>query len=544
MKRANRRVRERGIALITALWMSVVFLVLIGGLLSELAGEMVDVGTHQNSMKALDAAYAGVENMVLDIEENASGVGHATPAPINYTYPAPSTVSYSASVTNVWNTNSGLVYYEINSTGTENNSGQQRQVRALVRSFPYSYYEQFTAGNSNNIYYVTGEQFDGPVYNGGTMNIWYQDPGTPIFNNVVQTVSTPAFYQGAGKSSVSLSNVIWGDVTGSGGSSALNITPSPMALPMYQDNLTVASEAFYGDPNHTSQLPTPGSNGLYVNGGPALSGSGTLKSGLYMQGDVIVTPCSGACGSYSGNNQVLYLQTTGGASGIGANYTVAIDYNAQTTTITQTSGCSSSCTVTYSGVPSGQPPAGSAAANGAIFVDGNVTLDSNGGVCSGANCGIIHGDFDIAVPDYTTDHAHTITLGGGAPGIVYKDQSSTSTDELGIWANDINVTSSTTTGYEFDGDILTGYYGECPGNCTDGKFANTKYNNGTVQGTFTFHGGLIQDTMGAMGVSSGGTLISGFSRKYVYDPRLAANPPPGFPITNHYDIVAWLDEGV
>ncbi len=65
--------------------------------------------------------------------------------------------------------------------------------------------------------------------------------------------------------------------------------------------------------------------------------------------------------------------------------------------------------------------------------------------------GTVHGDFSIAVPDYSTDNAHTITLGGGAPGILYKDQSSTSTDELGIWANDITVNSTTTTGYEFDG---------------------------------------------------------------------------------------------
>jgi hypothetical protein len=530
MKRST-RARERGVALITALLMTVVFLVLIGGLMSQMIGELDAVGAHSRSAEALNAAYAGVEDMVLQIEENASGPGHVTPGTINYTYPAPSTVSYQASVSQTWNTSGGLVYYEIQSVGTETNSGQQRAVTALVRSFPYSYFEQFTAGNSGSVYYVTGETFDGPVYNGGSMNIWYQDPGSTIFNSTVQTVNTPSFYQGAGKTPVAMGSVNWNDVMAQG-SAAFSVGANPMQLPTFQSNLADASEAFYGNSTSASNVPAPGPNGIYINGHNAMAGpAGVLTTGIFMQGDLSMTPCSGTCGSYSGNNEVFTVKTAGATNPLGANYTIAIDYTANTTTITQTSGCVTGCTVTYTGVPSGQPSAGTTAANGSIFVNGNVTLNS----------GTIHGDFSLSVPDYTSDHNHTITLGGGAPGIVYKDKSSTSTDEFGIWANDISVNSSTTTGYEFDGSILTGYYGECPP-CTDGTFSNAKY-NGAVQGTFTFHGGLVQNVNGAMGISSGGTLVHGFDRQYQYDSRLAANPPPGFPITNRYDIVAWLDEG-
>ncbi len=532
MKRHSNRRTQRGIALITALLMTVIFLVLIGGLMSQMIAELDSVGAHSRSAEALNGAYAGVEDMVLQIEETASGPGHAAPSPINYTYPAPSTVSYSASVTSTWNSSSGLVYYLIQSTGTEDNSGQQRQVLALVKSSPYSYFEQFTAGNSGSVYYVTGEHFDGPVYNGGTMNIWYQTPGASIFNSTVNTVTTPSFYQGAGKSSVPYGSVDWNQVTGAGGQGALKIGTNPMQLPTFQDNLVDASEAFYGNSSHDSALPTPGANGIYINGHSAIAGpAGALQSGLYIQGNLTMTPCSGSCGTYSGNNEVWTLKNPGGANGIGANYTVAIDYTGMTTTVTQTSGCVTSCSVTYSGVLSGQPQAGSTSANGAIFDDGNVIIDS----------GTVHGDFSIAVPDYSTNNAHTITLEGGAPGVLYKDQSTTSTDELGIWANDISVNSTTTTGYEFDGDILTGYFGECPP-CTDGTFSNKNYTGG-VEGTFTFHGGLIQNVNGAMGISSGGVTVHGFDRQYVYDARLAANPPPGFPITNKYDIVAWLDQG-
>lgn len=528
--------KQRGVALITALLMSIVFLVLIGALMAQMIAELQDVGAHSNSTKALDAAYAGVENMVLEIEENASKAGKVTPPNISYAYPAPSTARYDSSVVNTWATTNGLVYYEILSTGTETNSGQTRTVDAIVKSFPYSYYEQFTAGNSGSVYYVSGENFDGPVYNGGTMNVWYQDPASPIFNSSVQTVTQPSWFQGAGKSAVSTANVVWGDVN-TGGSSAFQIGASPMELPTFQNNLAVSSEAFYGDANHISQLPTPGANGVYINGHSAIAGpAGNLSSGLYIQGDVKITPCSGGCGSYSGNNEVFTLAPTG-SNPIDNKYTLVLDYSANTTTIVQVTGCAPSCaSVTYSGVLSGQPPAGHSGGNGAIFVDGDVNLTS----------GTIHGDFAITVPDYTTDNAHTITLTGSAPGVVYKDQSSTSTDELGIWANDITVNSGTSTGYEFDGSILTGYYGEstppCGSHCSDGNFSNKNY-NGSVQGTFTFYGGLIQNSNGAMGISQSGSLVHGFSRKYKYDPRLAANPPPFFPITNRYDIIAWLDKG-
>ena len=524
MKHGPRPKRQRGIALITALLMTVIFLALIGALMAQMIGELQDVGAHSNSAKALDAAYAGVENMVLEIEENASGPGHVAPSPITYSYPS-STVSYSASATTTWNSSSGLVYYLITSTGTEGNSGQTRTVNALVRSFPYSYYEQFTAGNSGNVYYVTGERFDGPVYNGGTMNIWYQDPSAqPIFANSVMTVTNPSWYEGAGKTSVSQANVKWNDVMAGGSSSNFKIGTNPMQLPTFQNNLSVSSEAYYGDATHNGALPTPGGNGLYINGGPALSGSGQLKTGLYIQGNVKITPTSPGT-----NNEVFTIAPLGSPT-IPASYTVTVDFTNNRTTVAQTTGCPCS-SVTYTGTLSGQPKAGVTAGNGAIFVDGNVDLYS----------GTIHGDYSITVPDYTTDHGHIIQLRGNAPGILYKDQSSTSSDELGIWANDITVRATTSTGYEFDGSILTGYYGECPP-CTDGTFSDANY-NGSVEGTFTFYGGLIQNINGAMGISSGGSLVHGFSRNYKYDARLAANPPPGFPITNRYDIVAWLDEG-
>jgi hypothetical protein len=533
MKNSSRT--KRGVALITAMLMSVIFLALIGALMSQMIGELQMVGAHGNSAKALDAAYAGVENMVLKIEENASGPGHVAPAPISYNYPAPSTVKYDVSVIKTWNSSSGLVYYEIKSTGTETNSGQTRSVLALTKSFPYSYYEQFTAGSSSNIYYTSGEHFDGPVYNGSAMNVWYQDPSSPIFNSSVQTAQTPNFYQGAAKTPVAMSAVNWADVMLGGTSSNLKVSSNPMQLPTFQDNLALASESYWGDGRTITNVPVPpGGNGVYINQTTATAGTGSVKTGLFIEGNVKITPSSPTATT----EQFLLQPNPAGITSIPYSYTVTVDFSAKTTTVTQTSGCTTCPTATYTGVISGQPAFGSPAGNGAIFADGNVDLVS----------GVIHGDYSVAVPDYTSNHGHNITITGAAPGIVYKDQTSTSTDEFGIWANDVKLNVATTTGYEFDGSIMTGFFGQdnppyCPGaGCLDGNFSNQGY-NGSVQGTFTFYGGLIQNSQGAMGITSGGTLIHGFKRQYQYDSRLAANPPPGFPITNRYDIIAWLDQG-
>jgi len=511
--------------------MTMVFLVLIGALMGQMISELGSVGLHSNSAKALNSAYAGVENMVLNIEESATGAGAQIPANISYSYAAPSTEHYDVSLTKAWTTSNGLNYYDIVSTGTETNSGKTRTVEALVKSFPYSYFEQFTAGNSGNVYYTTGEVFDGPVYNGGSMNIWYQTASPPIFNRSVQTVAAPTYYEGVAKTQVA--NPIWADVA-SKGKKSFTIGTNPMALPGFQSNLQVASEAFYGDATvaHTANLPATPHNGIFINGHDANAGpNAPLTTGLYIQGDANITPCSATCGAYSGDNEVFTITPKGAKSPIDHSYKIVIDYTANTTSVVQTTGCASNCTDVYTGVLSGQPKAGTPAGNGAIFADGDITLKT----------GTVHGAFTLAVPDYVTDNDHTIILGGAAPGIVYLDKTAGSTDELGIWANDIVVNSTTTTGYEFDGSIMTGYAGECPP-CTDGTFANMDW-NGVPQGNFTFFGGLIQNVNGNMGVSSGGSQVSGFTRVYQYDARLASSPPPYFPITNKYDIIAWLDLG-
>ena len=67
------------------------------------------------------------------------------------------------------------------------------------------------------------------------------------------------------------------------------------------------------------------------------------------------------------------------------------------------------------------------------------------------------------------------------------------------------------------------------------------YNTGSLRGTLTVWGGLIQKLRGPVGTSSGGAIQTGYRKDYHYDSRVTAWTPPGFPLTGQYQEVAWTE---
>ena len=66
-----------------------------------------------------------------------------------------------------------------------------------------------------------------------------------------------------------------------------------------------------------------------------------------------------------------------------------------------------------------------------------------------------------------------------------------------------------------------------------------------LKGTLSLLGGLIQEARGPVGTHSAGTKITGYSKNYNYDPRMA-NPaggdlPPYFPTTGQYKKIYWKE---
>ncbi|HKW45511.1 MAG TPA: hypothetical protein VJN22_07625 [Candidatus Eremiobacteraceae bacterium] len=535
---------QRGVALITVILMVVVLLILAGALLDSTVSEAQGIGANGVSNQALNAAYAGVDDMVLKLEENTSGTNVGVPNPFTTTMNGDGVYAsqYSVSVTKQWSPSANFQYFLIESKGTAGLplGGPLEPVRtvdALVRTQPFSSYEMYSISEVNNfggtVYYTAAQHYDGAVYSGGPMNIMYNANGGAIFQAGVDTAVAPN-YRDVNFNPGQPPNC--STIDGTVGCSQMNVGGSPKALPTFLDNLLVASEAYYGDATHNSQNPpSPATNGLYINQAlPNGANGGALATGMYIEGDVTIY----ALGNTTGVNKQYYIfQVTGGPT-----YDVAIDFNAGggvgTTTVV-----SGGKTTIYTGVASGQPTGGSGG-NGSIFVNGNVTIgggtDSTGTVAKPAIGATIHGSYTIGVPDYITNHADNITLNKSIT-----DLDPSSDDVLALWANDIKVNNTTDTTVNVDALMLTGYYGECTiTTCNDGTLLNKSCTATTCGGgagrDLNILGSLVENVRGKLGTAVVGatTCATGFCRQMTYDNRLGSKPPPFSPTTNKYQIIA------
>lgn len=157
-------------------------------------------------------------------------------------------------------------------------------------------------------------------------------------------------------------------------------------------------------------------------------------------------------------------------------------------------------------------------ANGALFVTGgNLTVSGtlNGQLTMGTNR-------DVVV----------------AGNILYVDDprlKPNSDDMLGLIAErDVIISQSAPYNVEVDASIMA----------LDDNFIVENWWKGPAKGTLTVYGGIIQDERGPVGTFSGSTgkKLSGYSKNYLYDTRLANSPPPFYPTTGDYISLSWKEE--
>lgn len=518
--------KQRGVALLAVIALLVVFLIFVGAVMTQLAQEVNSSKTHGVSMKALAAADAGVRAMVVVIEENIAA-GKGDPGSIGYSYPEPAgppTTSYNAKILNSWLPQAfgGSRFYLIESDGTVNTGveNQTRVVRAIVRAQSLAQFASFSNYESNQfgktVWYTPNQHFDGLVYSGGPMHVEYDtaiNKNNPIFGRTVQTVLNPVFAEVQGGVPVD-DGSDWSNVV-NGGMPNFGVGVQPLGLPQPQKDVLVASEAFYGKANQiTNTYPTCGA-ALCMNQVDATSQKGVpLTTGMFITGNVAINATS------AGSQETFTITALPPSSF--APYTVVVDFGAKTTKVT-----SGGNTGTFTGVPSGDN--GPGMGNGALFVNGDATLKLGS---------VIQGQYTLAVPDYKGD-VHNIFLKGNGS-ITYNDPSK---DQLGLWANDV-IVSTNSSDITIDADIIAGWPGE-PG--TDGGFYNAKCTangcGGSSQGTLTINGGLAENMRGALGKFFAGGAHTGFDRKINYDTRFTTNPPPFNPVDGAYDVVGWEDMG-
>jgi hypothetical protein len=566
---------KRGIALIGVVGFLLVFLVFAGALVTQLANETNSTKMAAVSNRALSAADAGVQAMVEQIQSSLAQ-NLAVPAQVQYSYPepgaSPSVVSYLATVVNPPITANGLNYYVITSTGTFSATfgvGESmlltRTVRAIAVAQPISGYASLSNYETNKwgnpVWYVSTQHFDGPVYSGGPMRIDYATPAPspgptvePIFLSTVETVNQPVWAPNApGQNAGDWSDII------SGGSQQFTVNNTPVSLPQPAQNVYVASEAWQGNGNNTTSLPSGVSPGVYIDGSTsggedaAHTTQPTDTTGIYIETGT-TTQYNGSAtivSTVSNNTETMYI-TSPAWSGA---YQVVINY----TGFEQNGNCSGTTTVTFgnahhtfSGAPCGAPgPGVTNTGNGAIYADGNVQL---GCTASAASCGTtpnantdLVGSYAMATPDFGSwgGKANNITILGN---LTY-DAGSQLYDELGLWANDVILSTKSTAGITIDASIIAGYPGEPD---TDGDFYSANCNQNSCgnldQGTLTIFGGLIENIRGAVGELYAGNgpcgfPQCGFSRTIDFDSRLATSPPPFNPTTGNLKIIAWEDLG-
>jgi hypothetical protein len=522
--RRGARVRgQRGIALLSVIALMLIFVIFVGLAVIEMTRDVTNVHNEGVSNRALVAADAGVRAMVVAIEE-AISTGNAVPPSVSYSFPemlgSPS-VSYTASIANNWSPLAAkggptyFRYYLISAHGQVNNGlgVMTRTVNVIIRAQSDAGIADASTFGVNQwgvpVWYTPDQQINGPVYEGGPMHVDYDDKSTnPIFLSTVQTPNTPVWNDVQGGTTPT-TGADWSSII-SAGSSAFSIGGNPIALPNPASNLIVASEAFEGDPN-LGGFPTAAQcPAVCMNGGPAESGGGALNSGIFINAKATIGAAS------SGSTETFTI--TGGFP----TYTIKVDFSANTTTVTK-----GSSSVTYSGVPSGDSSGGG---NGAIYINGDATVKLGS---------VFQGDYVIAVPDFS-GFKNKITLGGSGS-LLY---SNSAKDLLGLWANDI-VLNTTSSNVVIDASMIAGWPGEIN---TDGGLYNAKCapsGCGVDQGTLTINGALMQNMRGAVGHFTSLTppIHTGFSRDINYDFRLAGSPPPFFPVTGSYGIVAWDDQG-
>jgi hypothetical protein len=78
----------------------------------------------------------------------------------------------------------------------------------------------------------------------------------------------------------------------------------------------------------------------------------------------------------------------------------------------------------------------------------------------------------------------------------------------------------------------------------DTSFTVEEWWVGPPKGTLSVYGGIIQSSRGPVGTfsSSTGNKLSGYSKDYVYDERMASTAPPFFPTTGLYEELLWQEQ--
>jgi hypothetical protein len=560
-RRSTRRQKNHGMAFATTMLvlLGVLVIMLVGtigggnGLMSEAGNGLQMASARANSTSALAVADAGVELTLQWLgAQSAPPSQHSALAPalwggspsgtrtaVNYPNPADSSSQFRVVIyPDANNTSQGEQGYLIESTGQCNQSVQT--IRVYVRSISLGRFNYLSDYSSSSFWTNGVNLFDGLVHCNNTDGkpagiLWHSNSSSPVFlENGSLTVSETAI-RWSHETTTTLqppaATTDWSAVAVSGQSSIHVGTPT-VPLPSNTDAERLAALAGTAAPSQTGVV-VPNSGGASI-------------GGIYIHGDasqITFTTLIDVLGL--GSIQVITI-TQKGSLGLPLVTVITVDATQNVTTYlsTQTTSLLPIANLAvYTGVP-----------NGVIYSDGNIGAPSGSTYVGGlsgtiANNGVSGGTI-THTSSWTVATAPTMTVAidgnleyltqrqasGGRPVAETSDSNFTlNAGTLGIVSDNIEVGARTTqlgstpTTVQVDAALVA------LNTCEAADHAMTS------TGTFVNNGIFVTEHAGSFGsISSGGSLLSGYTTTRYYDARIKTSPPPAFPsFTGVYEVVSW-----
>ncbi len=434
------------------------------------------------------------------------------------------------------------------------------------------------AGGSGG-FFPTGSVFNGPVHANHNWGFW----GQPIFKGVASTADDGAWYWHLGGDGCSGAQRKW--ITGD--------SRPPCTVPIFQKGFVrnapeiqlpqsaVSQErAALGldpiqDQDHDG-VPDPvtnqercqalfGTSSCTVNRGVYLvHKNGQVTGGIYVKG-----PVKRLTLKASGDGKQIYTFKIK-KNGVMHRWTITVDYQANTTEITEErrksgGGWKVLSTASYSGTPNGHAALGSGGPTGQIYVNGTVEKLTGPGRSGAMPCG---SDYPGSADD-CPDHPPPDVI---QPALSLETQLTiTATGEIGLWGDlvyECDPTQLANSSYlsqhprcNLNGQPLKTVLGVmsasqnvtildgAPDNIylwgsylsgAPGKgLAVENYGSRGPQGKMRLFGGLIQSADKLRGtIGWNGQLTSGYIETYDYDRRFADSKlvPPNFPTARYFSV--------
>ncbi len=424
--------------------------------------------------------------------------------------------------------------YTLVGTGKDKSGHATRIVKVQVQQQSFALYSYFTdqevsSISGGTIWFISQDRLYGPVHTNDQFHInWDTSATNPIFYGTVSSTNKTVSWQPSAPNT----DAKWAKVL-QGGQDALTTSTDNIVLPSASD---LQKNKAWGN---TSGFPSTA--GVYV----PHTGSAILPqpndSGIYIVGDTTSV-------TFSLNGTVG--QTVTVVYGSGSSYkrsVVNTNMSASTTQVLAYTGSSSSgpwtlqTTSNYTGLPNGVIyDTGNIASLSGVLADnvqsgGQITTRNAWTVCTDIanNKNVtITGDLKYKTSDdpnsseFSAQNLTAACLGLVANNIIVDTGSGTSANQS------IHIDGTLfASGSFYDNDWQLGHKG-----------TTSNYQSGDTIPAITTSGGIIQAKRGPVGSFSGSSIVTGYSKNYSYDPRMADNPPPYFPTTGQFDVITWQSD--